>query len=320
MSLKLFERIRRHASVSSGNFERIFHDAEIPPLPAAISHLVVEVGRDEPDFQKIVKMITALPDIAVKVLKTINSAYYSLPNPVNNVMHAVTVLGLNNIRPLILSFAMKESLPVPPANLFNQDAFWSDSLIKSLFARSFAERHCRADREEAFTAMLLADVALPVLLNSWGEYYQTVTERWQNTSKRLSVIERKSFQWDHAQAGAWILQHWEFPVELVCFVGLHNTSTEKLAELELTASVALPVIVAANTPSTLKPDPARASLMMDMAMQQIGFDEDEIATLLGEVRHGYHEISELFGLTHFSGDVVFDLLEQRLMPEAGQDG
>lgn len=320
MALKLIERIRRHASVASGNFERIFQGAEIPPLPAAISQLVVEVGRDEPDFQRIGKMVTALPDIAVKVLKTVNSAYYSLPNPVNNVMHAVTVLGLTNIRPLILSFAMKESLPVPSGNLFNQNAFWSDSLIKSLFARSFADRHCRGARDEAFTAMLLADVALPVLLSSWGEYYQTVTESWQYASKRLSVLERESFQWDHAQAGAWILQQWEFPVELVCFVGLHNTSAEKLAELELTASVALPVIVAASTPSTLQPDPARAGLMIDMAMQQFGLDEDEMASLLGEVRRGYHEFSELFGLPHFSGDGIFDLLEQQLMPEDRQDG
>ncbi|MFQ5631259.1 MAG: HDOD domain-containing protein [bacterium] len=247
MALKLIERIRRHASVASGNFENIFKGADIPPLPSAISHLVMELGLDEPDFQKIGKMVSSLPEISAKVLQTVNSAYYSLPNPVNNVMHAVTVLGLAKIRPLILSFALKASLPLPPGNLFNQDAFWTDSLIKSLFARSFADHHCRENREEAFTAMLLADIALPLLLSSWGEYYRQVVDDWQGTSKRLSDIERNNFQWDHSQAGAWILQNWKFPVELVCFVGLHNSSTEKLSELGLNSSVALPVLIAAHT-------------------------------------------------------------------------
>ncbi len=317
---KLIEKIRRHASIASGDFEQIFQGSEIPPLPAAISQLVVEVGQDEPDFEKIGKMITALPDIAVKVLTTVNSAYYSLPNPVNSVMHAVTVLGLNNIRPLILTFALKKSLPMPPNSLFNQSAFWSDSLIKSLFARAFADRHCPGDREEAFTAMLLADMALPVLLSSWGEYYRAITTAWRNAPARLSVLEQEHFQWDHAQAGAWILQHWEFPVELVCFVGLHNTSIEKLVELELSTTAALPVIVAANTPSTLQPDPDRAHLMIDLAIQQFGYNKDEMLCLITQAHEGYREISRLFELSSSSGDTIFELLNQQLVLENEQHG
>lgn len=71
--------------------------------------------------------------------------------------------------------------------------------------------------------MLLSDIALPVLLGSWGEYYRPLIEQWRDALERLSQAERASFQWDHAQAGAWILQNWEFPAELVCFVGLHTS-------------------------------------------------------------------------------------------------
>ncbi len=306
--------------MAGGDFERIFQDMEIPALPAAVSQLVIEVGREEPDFQKIGQMIATLPDIAVKVLTTVNSAYYSLPNPVNSVMHAVTVLGLNNIRPLILSFAMKSSLPIPPNNLFNQDAFWSDSLIKSLFARAFADRHCREDRDEAFTAMLLADIALPILLIGWGEYYQSVIKNWQQSATRLSQLERKSFRWDHAQAGAWILKHWAFPVELVCFVGLHNTDAEQLKELELYDTIALPVAVASNTPSVLQPNLDRANIMIGSAMKHFGYNQDEMLNVINSAQEGFQEISKLFELSSSSGDTVFEILEQLLVTENEKAG
>ncbi len=168
--------------------------------------------------------------------------------------------------------------------------------------------------------MLLADVALPVLLSSWGEYYQKVTQEWMEQPKHLSELERLNFQWDHAQAGAWILQNWEFPVELVCFVGLHNTGLEKLEELELTASVALPVVVAAQAPSSLKPDQGRAEQLVTMAMEQFGYSDEEMLELLEGVRIGFNEVSDLFELSPSSGDAILDLLEQCLTPEEPQDG
>ncbi|OOZ36581.1 HDOD domain-containing protein [Solemya velesiana gill symbiont] len=224
-------KIRRHSAVAGGNFEKIFQGTEIPPLPSAIFRIVTEVGKEEPDLSELSNMITAVPEVASKILSTVNSAYFSLPHKVNSIKHGVTILGLKNIRPLVLSFAMKESLPKPKSQLFQVQDFWSDSLLKALFARSLADIHCKVDREEAFTAMLLADIALPVLLSSWGEYYEPLVKQWQTTPCRLSETERQSFQWDHAQAGAWILQSWDFP-----------------PELELEETVALPTITAALLP------------------------------------------------------------------------
>ncbi|MES9955861.1 MAG: HDOD domain-containing protein [Sedimenticola sp.] len=310
--LKFMDKIRRHSAVAGGNFERIFEGADIPPLPAAISRLITEVSSDDPDLPKLSNMITAVPEVAHKVLSTVNSAYFSLPHKVSSIKHGVTILGLKNIKPLVLSFAMKESLPQPPGSLFQVKDFWSDSLLKALFARALADLHCKPDREEAFTAMLLADIALPVLLSSWGEYYEPLVEQWQSSPGRLSDSERQSFKWDHAQAGAWILQNWDFPAELVCFVGLHNADREQLRELELEDTVALPVTTAALLPSCRRPDPVRTGQVVDNALETFDLSPAGLSELLDGVNRDFSEICNLFDLAPAHGQEVLGHLQENL--------
>ena len=313
--LKLLDKARRHASIASGNFTKLFAGVDIPVLPATISRLVKEVGSDEPDLHRISELVTATPEIAAKVLQTVNSAYFALPKPVSSIIRAVTLLGLQQIRPLILSFSVKNSLASGSDSLFDQQRFWSDALLKALLARSLADRCCKEEREEAFTAMLLADIALPVLWTAWGDYYTPVIQQWGISQDRLSHLEQAGFRWDHAQAGAWILQNWEFPTELVCLVGLHNTGLEKLREVGLEASAALPVTIAALTPSSMRPNARQAQQLINAATNDLLLDPNELGAILAQVRVDFLEVSGLFDLLPEPGLTVLDLLDQVVLVE-----
>jgi HD-like signal output (HDOD) protein len=150
--------------------------------------------------------------------------------------------------------------------------------------------------EDAFTAMLLSDVALPVLLCSWGEYYVPVVEEWRSTSGRLSEIERRHFDWDHAQAGSWILQSWDFPEEMVCFVGAHNLSLPEIAELGLDQSIAVPIAASALIPSLLKSDTDRGRVFLTTMQERLEVDEADLQEILDEARNNFEEIRGVFGL------------------------
>ena len=47
--------------------------------------------------------------------------------------------------------------------------------------------------------------------------------------KRLVYIETEYFGWNHAQATSWLLHYWEFPEELVCVAGAHETIATTVA-------------------------------------------------------------------------------------------
>jgi HD-like signal output (HDOD) protein len=290
-------KIRRHAAVATGNFSAMFTDVEIPPLPKAVTRLIQEINHPEPDTDRLAELISSTTGIAAKVIQTVNSALFSLRMPVANVKHAVSLLGFKQIRAIALGCATMEALPKPKSDIFEPEAFWTDSLLQALLSRTFAKRLFPAQSEDVFTTALLTDVALPVLMGVWGEYYEPVIQEWRQSPKRLSEIERQHFNWDHAQAGAWITQTWGFPEEMVCCLAAHNLSKEKLDELDLTDTIASALAVAAVSPSVLRPDQGRCADVFNAATQWLSLTHSVFVDCVTEVRESLTEMMAIFGLS-----------------------
>jgi HD-like signal output (HDOD) protein len=302
----LFDKIRRHAAVSRGDFDSMFKDVEIPPLPAAVNQLLSEINKTDPDIDQLAKLISASPEIAAKTIKTVNSSLFSPRLPVADVKRAVTLLGLKNIRSIALAYATMDALPKPPGKLFDHSAFWSDSLLQATLSRALSKKQFSSQLEEVFTASLLADLAIPVLLCVWREYYEPVVNEWNQSGRRLSEIEREHFGWDHAQAGAWIIQSWEFPEEMICYLGLHNISMEKIKEAGLEDTIVVPMAVAAMTPSVLKPDADFSKQTFQAAVEWLAMDSHNFVESIIEVKESLGEILELFGLSDRSAIRILD--------------
>jgi HD-like signal output (HDOD) protein len=315
----ILSKLRRHAAVSSGNFASMFKDVEIPPLPAAVTRLVAEINKPEPDIDRLAGIISSTPGIAVKVIKTVNSTLFGLRRPVSNVKHAITLLGFKQIRTIALAFATMDSLPKPESDLFDHEAFWTDSLLQAMLSRSFSKKRFAAQSEDVFTASLLEDVALPVLLCAWREYYEPVIEEWRLSAKRLSEIEREHFGWDHAQAGAWILRLWEFPEEMVCYVGAHNLIWDEIIAHELNDTMVAPMAVAALSSSVLKAGIRHAEKVFGAAIQWLSMNEAEFMHCVLEAKTSLSEVLGLFGVQESKAGPVIDELSAVVDNKHGEE-
>jgi len=302
----LLKKLRRHAAVARGDFGMLFKDVKIPPLPAAINRLIAEINQSEPDIDRLVRLISSDPEMTAKVIKTVNSALYSPRVPVADVKRAVTLLGLAQIRSIVLAFATMDALPKPEGNLFNHNAFWIDSLLRAILARALSRKLFSRQMDEVFTASLLSELAVPLLLCVWDEYYEPIVKEWETSPKRLSELERQHFGWDHAQAGAWILQSWEFPEEMICYIGAHNISMEKIKELDLQDTIVVPLAIAALSPSVLKPDPAPAAEVFHEAVNRLDMDAAQFADTIKEVKDTMTELLTLFELPEQKAVKILD--------------
>ncbi len=306
----ILDKVRRHSQVASGNFASMFKDVKLPGLPEATSHLIHEVNQEDPDLRRIEQIISATPELSAKVIRVINSSLYSLPNEVTSVFHAMNMLGFDKIRELSLGFAVANSLPEPKGGLFDHEAFWTDSLSRALLARAFTRRFSPGSEDEAFTSMLLADVAVPVLLSSWDDYYRPLVDQWRESPDRLSRLERQSFSWDHAQAGAWILQSWGFPEEMVAYVGTHNLGPKALEECELDTTLAMPLSLASLSPSVLKADSQRAESFVLAALGVLNMQPSDLQQLLSGVRMDLDEMRDIFDLHSQRAFLGFDVMDE----------
>lgn len=304
----LFQKIKRHAAVAGGDFGAMFKGVELPPLPLAVNRLITEINKDHPSMDLLVHLISSETAMAAKVMQTVNSAFYGFRSPITDIRRAVTLIGLKNISNLALAYGAMEAIPKPQGDLFDHEAFWNDSLLRAHLAHTFAEAMLPGQGDDAFTAALLADVAIPILLSVWADYYTPVVAEWLNSSKRLSQIEREHFGWDHAQAGAWIVRSWRFPDEIVCYIGAHSLTMTALESHELERTIAVPVAIAAQNASVLRPDPTRMARLYGLAVDRLGLSAAALADQIIAIGHSFDEMLKLFGLQSRGAETLLQYL------------
>jgi HD-like signal output (HDOD) protein len=195
-------------------------------------------------------------------------------------------------------------MPQSPAEI----SIWIDSLLRAYLSRGFAAAMSKEIAEQAFTASLISDVALPVLLSVWAEYYTPIITDWRRSPRRLSELERERFGWDHSQASAWIVQSWGFPDELVCYLGTHNLSMDDIQKWELEDTIAVPMSIASQSVSVLKQDTERNRAMYASALAALDISSMEFADLITAVKTSFNDNLSLFGLSNRGTDHALDQL------------
>ncbi len=308
----LINTIKMHAAIASGDFGKMFKDARLPALPQAVSRVVEEVNKDEPNVAVLENIIAAEPEFSVKVLSTVNSSLFALRAQVTGIRHAITLMGFDRIRSVILSYSMLEALPKPESELFDHEAYWTDTLLRSLLVRAIAKRVRPGEEEEAFTAMLVSDVAIPVLLTTWRKYYEPILADWRGSEQCLAQLERDSYSWDHAQASAWILQKWDFPEKLVCLTGAHTLSPDEIRDFGMDDSVAGCLSVASLLPSSLSNNARKCGVLIEKAVHDLGLPRDDWPAIYDETKSSYEAIYAQFNLTSNHADKTMDKLAQAI--------
>ena len=196
---------------------------ELPYFPKA-AILALEALRDPPPpTHEIARRLAADPGIHLKVLKTVNSAAFGLPRKVSNIEHAVALLGRARLEALILPLAVTQSLPKFKAPCLDFKAFWFTSAIRGSFARQIAQVLHPNTHVEAFSAGLLQDMAIPVILHLKENSYCPTLESWnQDPKANLIELEKKKLGFDHQDIGGLMAEEWNLPQNLIQAVSLQH--------------------------------------------------------------------------------------------------
>lgn len=107
----------------------------MPAFPKSVQK-ILELTRDVNCTPKdLVQVIDKDPVVTVKILKVVNSAYYSLPKQITSISHAVVYLGFNTIKNLALSIAAIGMLPKDNAAGFDAQQYLLHSLATASIAK-----------------------------------------------------------------------------------------------------------------------------------------------------------------------------------------
>lgn len=187
----------------------------MPAFPKSVQKILALTRDVNCSPKDLVQVIDKDPVVTVKVLRVVNSAYYSLPKQITSINHAVVYLGFNTIKNLALSIAAIGMLPASNAAGFDVQQYLLHSLSTAGLAKRLGLRLDDTDPMDCFIGGLLHDFGKVVLAQFMPTEFKQALEasQWQETSLHLALRERIGS--DHAVVGAMLVEKWRFPADLV---------------------------------------------------------------------------------------------------------
>jgi putative nucleotidyltransferase with HDIG domain len=187
----------------------------MPAFPKSVQK-ILELTRDVNCTPKdLVQVIDKDPVIMVKILKVVNSAYYSLPKQITSINHAVVYLGFNTIKNLALSIASIGMLPKNNAAGFDVQQYLLHSLATAGIAKLLAGKHGGADPMDCYIAGLLHDFGKVVFAQFMPDGFKAALALSANEGVSLHLALRQTIGVDHALVGAMLVEKWRFPASLI---------------------------------------------------------------------------------------------------------
>jgi HD-like signal output (HDOD) protein len=195
----------------------------MPPLPITVSRVMEVTNNPESSANDLLKAILPDQTMCVAILKLANSVLYGRPKQVSSLETAVTVLGFNEIRNIVLAKAAATAFKsIPKAHAKEINAFWDHAFTCGLAARIIGE-HINQPSGRFFIAGLLHDIGKLAMLLAFNEKYDT--SKWLtgfSTTAKLQE-EQQSFAITHDIVGGRLLRHWQFPDNLIAALHYHHT-------------------------------------------------------------------------------------------------
>ncbi len=206
--------------------------SSLPEIFIMINEVVNNPTSSFSDIAKVVNMDTAL---SARLLKIVNSAFYSLPSNIETVTHAISVIGTEQLHDLALATTILSTFKGISDKIINMNLFWRHSMGVAIIARNLAI-HCRETNPERFyLAGILHDIGRLIVLENLPEESKEILSRQSEVGGILWQIEREVLGFDHADVGAALARQWKLPLSLEEIVeNHHNPGRSKRYPLETT--------------------------------------------------------------------------------------
>ena len=160
--------------------------------------------------------------LTARLLKIVNSSFYGFPSKIETVSRAVTVIGLRELRGLVLAASAVETFSKIPTEVLNRVHFWRHSVYCGVVAQLIAEECKVLHSERLFVAGLLHDIGKLIIAHRLPEQMKTIRERVAAEQRFDYEIEREELGFDHADVGGALLREWKMPPTLCDAVYYHH--------------------------------------------------------------------------------------------------
>lgn len=194
----------------------------IPQFPPHILKLQKILNDPESYFEHISHIIRNDPTLISDLLKTVNSAAFSLPKKVNSIEDAVKFVGFKGIKNLILTYStqglLAEKYPKQKVQVIMDHsvevAFYAMKLSKKIKLKKYAD--------DVYTAAILHDIGRIIVNVLAPKIMEKVEDIVAKKGVNQYIVENLTDGYNHSTLGGKLAEKWNFPNSLVEAIHYHH--------------------------------------------------------------------------------------------------
>jgi putative nucleotidyltransferase with HDIG domain len=224
------------------NLQEVVRNAgDLPTFPGTAMTAMRMTEDPNASTRELQSVIAKDQALTARILKIVNSAMYCFEREVSTISHAITILGLDTVRSVIITAAMQQIFQHGAAQSkdLTSKLFWEHSYGVAMAAKAIAARSNYPVPEEAFSCGLLHDMGKMVMLKNQKQMYHEILNQVYCGEVTFSEAEKETFGYTHAQLGALLATKWHFPERLIEGILYHHDFEGAPTYQRLPAVVAL---------------------------------------------------------------------------------
>lgn len=215
----------------------------IPCLPALYLELNNLLKSPETSTQQIGKVISKDLGMTAKILHLVNSAFFGLPCHISDPTHAVSLLGVDTMKALVLIAGIFSQFDVKKVRFMDIQRLFDHCMKTAAMAKEVAakEKFSKKDIDDIFISGLVHDVGKLILADNLPEKYKEILKEASVQDICLEEAEFKFLGTTHADIGAYLMALWGLPDTIVKNIACHH-HPERLSAKELSQLTVLYVV------------------------------------------------------------------------------
>lgn len=199
--------------IRSGGWARE-EEATIPVLPSHVAELVQMAFEPDVPVRRITSVVATEPVLAMQVVRMANSAFSAPASRITNIGEAVTRLGTEMVRNVVIAGCLNARLADPhvygPQGRHIVDHCVGTAFLASLLAEPYGASG------ELFLGGLLHDVGKLLILKLAHDFRRRSPNGPTDEAVEAVMVDR------HPQIGGWLAGRWNMPVTVADPIVWHH--------------------------------------------------------------------------------------------------
>lgn len=210
--------------------KRIKRLEKLPPMPEMTQKVLQLSSNPQADVKELVQVVELDPSLAAQVMRYASSPFFSYQGKVDSVHTAITrVLGYNTVMNLALGATAARPFRIARNVPLGMDAFWRHAVYSAALTQALSNAvpdEIRPPAGMAYLAGLLHNFGHLLMGHLFKQEFLVLNKFiTKYPDKPIELIERRVLGADHGVIGAWLMQAWQLPEEIVIATREHHNES-----------------------------------------------------------------------------------------------